>query len=223
MATAMVMHPPKITEGTVPINFAATPLSNWPNSLDEFINILFTLITLPLNSSGTLSCSMVLRTITLMPSMQPLISNAVNESQKLFDMAKTIMQIPKPNTAKNNFFPWPYLKGKMVSSVTVIIEPISLAAFNMPKPSGPTFKISLAKTGTKATAPPNNTANKSSVSAPKISLVLKTYRRPSFTLCQVDAALLAKTGLVEILLNNIYPAIVNNNTAQKVFGYRSMQ
>ena len=71
-----------------------------------------------------------------MPSIQPLISNAVNESQKLFDMAKTIMQIPKPNTAKNNFFPWPYLKGKMVSSVTVIIEPISLAAFNMPKPSG---------------------------------------------------------------------------------------
>lgn len=52
---ASVMQPPKITDVTVPINFAATPLSNCPSSFDELINILFTDITLPLNSSGVFS------------------------------------------------------------------------------------------------------------------------------------------------------------------------
>src|ERR1041385_2164919 len=40
--TSKVMHPPNITEGTVPNKVAATPLSNWPSSLDEFINMELT-------------------------------------------------------------------------------------------------------------------------------------------------------------------------------------
>lgn len=52
ITTAIVMQPPNITEGTVPRSFAATPLSNWPSSLDELMNILFTAITLPRSSSG---------------------------------------------------------------------------------------------------------------------------------------------------------------------------
>ena len=36
------MQPPKITEGTVPITDAATPLSNCPSSLDEFTKIELT-------------------------------------------------------------------------------------------------------------------------------------------------------------------------------------
>ena len=39
----------------------------------------------------------------------------------------------------------------------------------MPKPQGPVRKISLAYTGNSATAPPSNTANKSSEIDPKIN------------------------------------------------------
>jgi hypothetical protein len=33
------MHPPKITDGTTPRNFAATPDSNMPISFDEPMNM----------------------------------------------------------------------------------------------------------------------------------------------------------------------------------------
>ena len=62
---------------------------------------------------------------------------------------------------------------------------MSAAAFNHPNPIGPTFKISFANTGIMATAPPNNTANKSSDRAPKTSFVCTTKRIPSFTLSKV--------------------------------------
>ena len=67
----------------------------------------------------------------------------------------------------------------------MIIAPISEAALSQPKPIGPTFKISLAKTGIMATAPPNKTANRSSDKAPNTSFELNTKRKPSFTLSSV--------------------------------------
>ena len=67
-------------------------------------------------------------------------------------------------------------------SIIINIAPISVAALSQPKPIGPTFKISLAKTGTIATAPPKSTANKSSDRAPNNSLLFNTKRNPSFTL-----------------------------------------
>ena len=62
---------------------------------------------------------------------------------------------------------------------------MSEAALSHPNPIGPTFKISFAKTGIMATAPPNKTANKSSDKAPNTSFELKTKRKPSFTLSNV--------------------------------------
>ena len=73
----------------------------------------------------------------------------------------------------------------MVMIKIIKIAPISAAAFNQPKPMGPTFNISLANTGIMATAPPNSTANKSNDNAPKTSLVCTTNRIPSFTLSKV--------------------------------------
>ncbi len=70
--TNIVIHPPKITEGIVPINLALTPDSNAPNSFDEPINILLTAATLPLISSGVKACMMVERTTTLTLSKIPL-------------------------------------------------------------------------------------------------------------------------------------------------------
>ena len=50
--TASVMHPPKITEGTVPINRAAAPDSNAPSSFELPMKIAFTAETRPINSVG---------------------------------------------------------------------------------------------------------------------------------------------------------------------------
>jgi hypothetical protein len=50
--TARVMLPPKITDGINPINFAATPDSNDPNSFDDPRKILFTEATRPRISLG---------------------------------------------------------------------------------------------------------------------------------------------------------------------------
>ena len=61
--------------------------------------------------------------------------------------------------------------------------PTAGAALNIPKPSGPTFKISWATTGSNATQKPNRTAIISKVSAPKTAFVLKTNLTPSLRLC----------------------------------------
>ena len=72
VTTPKVMLPPKITEGIKPINFAATPDSNDPNSLDEPINIPLTADTLPRISSGVYNWIIVLLIITLTLSTIPL-------------------------------------------------------------------------------------------------------------------------------------------------------
>ena len=95
------------------------------------------------------------------------------------------MQTPKDATAKSKVFPCFCCNGNKVSKIIMQIEPISDAAFKKPKPSGPTFKISLAKTGTIATAPPKRTANRSKDNAPNNSLVLNTNLNPSITLSHV--------------------------------------
>ncbi|MEY4541804.1 MAG: hypothetical protein RLZZ306_3561, partial [Bacteroidota bacterium] len=46
------MVPPKITDGTVPINLAASPDSKAPNSLEELTKMPFTDETRPRISSG---------------------------------------------------------------------------------------------------------------------------------------------------------------------------
>ena len=121
----------------------------------------------------------------LIPSSKPLNSKTVNESQYHWEIPNKIMQMPNPATAISNFLPCCFFKGNKVKPITTRIEPISAAAFSQPKPTGPAFKISRAKTGIIATAPPNNTANKSRERAPNTSLVEKTKRNPSFTLSRV--------------------------------------
>ncbi len=59
-------------------------------------------------------------------------------------------------------------------------EPIAGLAFKKPRPSGPTIKISLAKMGSNATAPPKRTANKSREIAPKKTCSPNTKSIPDF-------------------------------------------
>ena len=67
--------------------------------------------------------------------------------------------------------------------------PMAGAARNKPRPQGPTIKISLANMGSKAVAPPNSTANKSSEMAPSKSLLCHTKCTPAKTVRKVAASL----------------------------------
>jgi hypothetical protein len=58
----------------------------------------------------------------------------------------------------------------IVEASIVSNPPMAGAALKIPKPSEPTCKISCAKMGNKATAPPNKTANISNERALKIIL-----------------------------------------------------
>ena len=69
----------------------------------------------------------------------------------------------------------------------VRILPKDREAFKIPKPSGPAFRISFAKTAKMATAPPKSTAIMSKVSAPKITLLEKTNCIPETRLSFIDS------------------------------------
>ena len=76
------------------------------------------------------------------------------------------------------------------------------AALNTPKPSGPTFRISWAKTGKSATAPPNKTAIISKLITPRIIFVLTTNFTPSFKLFKTGSPSLGfKIGFLGIRVN----------------------
>src|SRR5262245_13225372 len=98
MVTSKVIQPPKITDGTVPMIEAATPLSNWPSSLDELTKMELTAETRPRISSGTNNCTIVPRMMTLTPSNNPLMNKAAKLSQKFLEKANMMMQMPKPAT-----------------------------------------------------------------------------------------------------------------------------
>src|SRR4026208_1294585 len=111
IVTNKVMNPPNMTEGTVPSNDAATPLSNWPSSLEELMNMELTDETLPRISSGTNNCTIVPLITTLTPSNMPLASKAAKLSQKFSERAKISMQIPNPATQYNSVMPCLLFKG----------------------------------------------------------------------------------------------------------------
>ena len=152
-----------------------------------------------------------------MPSSNPLHIRATNDKKKFFDKANKMMQSPNPPTAKKSRRPWPLRIGKKVSISTLQMEPISAAAFSQPKPMGPMCRIVLANTGTMATAPPNNTAKRSSVNAPNTSLVVNTNRNPSFTLSQVSCFVsLAMAGLGSSCCMKRSPTRINEQTTASV-------
>ena len=99
------MLPPKTTAVTVPINLAVNPLSKAPNSLDEPTKIEFTAATRPRIWSGVLSCNIVCRITTEIPSTTPLINKAKTDNQKIVDNPKTIIHTPKAKMATSNFIP----------------------------------------------------------------------------------------------------------------------
>ena len=68
--------------------------------------------------------------------------------------------------------------GRSASHADIKTAPTAGAARRTPSPCGPTCRISSAKIGRIATAPPNSTANRSSVIAPRNSRRAKDERQP---------------------------------------------
>ena len=79
--TTIVPTPPLTTEKTGPNQWATSPDSNAPNSLDELIKIAFTAATRPRIESGVSNCISVPRTTTLTLSNAPARASMKNDSQ----------------------------------------------------------------------------------------------------------------------------------------------
>ena len=78
----------------------------------------------------------------------------------------------------------------------ITVAPIAGQALKRPSPCGPTCRISEAKTGSIATAPPKSTANISSENAPRSSGVLKTKSNPLRILRKIPSEIGATSCLL---------------------------
>ena len=168
-----VMLPPKTTAVTVPINFAVSPLSKAPSSLDDPTNMEFTEETLPRISSGVLSWRIVCLITIDTPSVTPLKNKATTEIQNIEETPKTIIQTPKPKIATNSFLPAALLIGIYAVTNMVKNEPIDGAVTKIPNPCDPTLNLCSANKAHKAIAPPHKTETIHHINATTIHLVLK--------------------------------------------------
>src|SRR6185369_8349571 len=103
--TPSVINPPKITEGTVPSSFAATPDSKEPISLEELLKLWFTAETRPNRCSGVRRVSSVERITTLTLSTMPLTASSASDSQNDRERAKKTQQSPKAATQRKRLRP----------------------------------------------------------------------------------------------------------------------
>ena len=114
-------------------------------------------------------------------STKPLTASASSESRNERESPKTIMLPPKAPTVSNRVRPaWLFI-GLRARRIAPISAPTATALRSMPRPNGPTWRIDCAKSGNRATAPPNSTAKRSSEIAPSRIGVLRMNRIPAST------------------------------------------
>ena len=99
-------------------------------------------------------------------SAAPLAASSTSDSTNDRDSAKPIMNAPNATTERRNVRPICRPGGRSAMNADINTAPIAGAARSAPRPVGPTNRISAAKIGRIATAPPNSTANRSRVIAP---------------------------------------------------------
>ena len=122
--------------------------------------------TRPRIRSGDRTRRTVLRMIMLRPSVTPLMNSANIDSTKVVDKPKTIMLTPKPATQIIRVRPACRLGGRRVAISITPRAPSEGAVRIRPSPTGPTWRMSEAKIGRSAMAPPKKTANRSSAIEP---------------------------------------------------------
>src|SRR5579883_1917459 len=117
----------------------------------------------------------------LMLSKAPPKARRKRERKNDFESPKPTMQTPKPATAASKILPEWLLIGLRVKASPIRTAPTEGAARKTPKPPAPTFKISPAKMGRRATQPPNKTPNISKVKAARRSWFENTNLKPAVT------------------------------------------
>ena len=150
-----------MTLGTTPRSVAATPLSKAPSSLEAPMKTWFTEAMRPRMASGDSTRTMTMRMTTLTPSARPATKSAAIESTKLVDRPKTSMETPKMATQTRKMGPARRLGGMRAVASMASRAPTEGAVRSRPRPMGPTPRMSLAKTGSRAMAPPKKTAKRS--------------------------------------------------------------
>ena len=104
-------------------------------------------------------------------SAAPSTVRAPTDSQTYFDSPKTTVAAPNTATAPNISRPARRRIVWLARITATSVAPTAGAARSTPKPSAPTCSTSRANTGSRAVAPPSNTANKSSEIEPKTILL----------------------------------------------------
>src|SRR5580700_30648 len=114
-------------------------------------------------------------------SAAPLNASAINDTVKLREIPNTIVQIPNAVTHHSIVTPTRFRSGQYANRMAIAPAPTPGALRNNPNPHGPVCKISRAYTGSSATAPPSNTANKSREMAPRINFSRQIKCSPANT------------------------------------------
>ncbi len=129
---------------TGPNQCATRPDSNPPSSLEVPIKRLFTAETRPRFSSGVSSCTKVCRTTTLMLSVAPQTKSMSRENVNDLEKPNPMVASPNPTTAQSSARPARSIGGRWAKVNAESSEPTGIAACRMPKPLGPTRKMSFA-------------------------------------------------------------------------------
>ena len=143
------------------------------------MNTELTALTRPRIASGVSICTSVWRTTTLMVSAPPETASASIDNQKWPDRPNTTIHTPNSATASISVRPTRRRRGQRVSSADMTRAPTAGALRSRPSPSGPSWRMSRANMGSRAVAPPSNTANRSSDTAPSSTLRSHTKATPA--------------------------------------------
>ena len=109
-------------------------------------------------------------------STKPLTPSASSDSQNERESPNTTMLAPNVATATSSVRPARRPSGRRVSIAAPKSAPTAGALRSTPRPVGPTCRIERANNGSRATAPPNSTASRSSMIAPNRIWVWRTKR-----------------------------------------------
>src|ERR1035437_6366705 len=176
------------------------------------MNRLFTAETRPRFSSGVSNCTNVCRTTTLTLSTAPHNASIANENQNHLERPNAIVATPNATTPQSSARPAFSIGGRCARNSAHTTAPMGNAAYKIPKPAGPAWRMSSAYTGSNMVAPPRNTANMSSVMMPRIIRVEKTNLNPVTRLFSVMGS-----GLLTVCVRWMYFTSVKQVSAVTAF------
>lgn len=121
-------------------------------------------------------------------------ARSASESQNECESAKNTQQSPNAATHTNSVRP-AFRSFRCARTSDITTAPAAGAARSTPSPSGPTRRMSEAKIGRSAGAPPNSTEKRSSTCAPRSSGCLRRKRIPTVRFSAIDSSSTASAGV----------------------------